>query len=712
MSTSSKMKGFLKKIGKNCRTGCSEPSYAFQQQVQVAGLPIADRLPDPEAPDCQQQQYGDGLFQCVGGRDEKDDELAQLQYVPLPDIDDGTNVIIIEISGKSRQNSVCSSNSSSYSNSSIMGDNMPMIEDSSPSTTFECHTHWKDSFYNLHDYYLDEALCDITVAVGNKNILCHRLVLACCSPYFKAMLTSNMKESRQQCIRIQDIDESALEALIGFMYTSKILLTIDTVQKLLYASSVLQIEVVANACCDFMKNHLHPTNCLGVRAFAELHGRFELMKVADRYTHDHFLEVIEHEEFAAISFSHFAPIIESSDILVKQETQVYEAVIRWVKQDVDNREMYLSKLIAKVRLPMVAANYLTEVVETEDLIRRSLTCRDLVDEAKNYHLSLHKVITHNCIKNVTSSIRARPRKSTSGVLFVVGGRSSSGDPFKSIECYDLRSDKWLRILEMSTKRRHVGVMAIKNKVYAIGGHDGKEHLNTMEVFDSKKNTWTTLAAMKNKRRGVAVAYLGGPLYACGGLDDSMCFQDVERYDPVSDSWSTAAPLNTPRGGVAVACLDGQIYAVGGNDGSTTLNSCERYDPHLNRWTVISPMKTRRAGLGLAAINGYLYVVGGFDDSSPLSTVERYNPATDTWCFMEPMITCRGGVGVSVLCGKIFAVGGHDGSHYLTSAECYDVDNNRWHTVRDMGQCRAGAGVVTVDCHISDLASAANVVSSV
>ena len=255
-------------------------------------------------------------------------------------------MIIIEISGKSRQNSVCSSSSSPS-----MGDGMPTtrIENSSPATTFECHTHWKDSFYNLHDYYKDESLCDITVAVGNKNILCHRLVLACCSPYFKAMLTSNMKESRQECITIQDIDEQALEALIGFMYTSKILLTVDTVQKLLYASSVLQIEVVAEACCEFMKNHLHPTNCLGVRAFAEQHGRFELVKAADKFTHDHFLEVLEQEEFRTISFQHLATIVESSDVLVEREAQVYEAVMRWVKQDAGSREQYLPKLISKVR---------------------------------------------------------------------------------------------------------------------------------------------------------------------------------------------------------------------------------------------------------------------------------------------------------------------------------------------------------------------------
>ena len=47
---------------------------------------------------------------------------------------------------------------------------------------------------------------------------------------------------------------------------------------------------------------------------------------------------------------------------------------------------------------------------------------------------------------------------------MVGGRGVSGDPFKSIECYDLRSDRWFRVTEMSTKRRHVGVIAIKGKL--------------------------------------------------------------------------------------------------------------------------------------------------------------------------------------------------------------------------------------------------------
>ena len=53
--------------------------------------------------------------------------------------------------------------------------------------------------------------------------------------------------------------------------------------------------------------------------------------------------------------------------------------------------------------------------------------------------------------------------SSSGVLFCVGGRGGSGDPFRSIECYSITKNSWFFGPEMNSRRRHVGVISVGGK---------------------------------------------------------------------------------------------------------------------------------------------------------------------------------------------------------------------------------------------------------
>jgi Kelch motif len=73
------------------------------------------------------------------------------------------------------------------------------------------------------------------------------------------------------------------------------------------------------------------------------------------------------------------------------------------------------------------------------------------DHRRQYAPQGHEMIGH---------VSYRVMCSYSGVLFCVGGRGASGTPFKTIECYDPRKDLWIHVVEMSTRRRHVGVVAV------------------------------------------------------------------------------------------------------------------------------------------------------------------------------------------------------------------------------------------------------------
>jgi kelch-like protein 1/4/5 len=58
----------------------------------------------------------------------------------------------------------------------------------------------------------------------------------------------------------------------------------DTIENLLAAACLLQLPQVVEVCCHFLMKLLHPSNCLGIRAFADAQGCIELMKVAHSYT--------------------------------------------------------------------------------------------------------------------------------------------------------------------------------------------------------------------------------------------------------------------------------------------------------------------------------------------------------------------------------------------------------------------------------------------
>ncbi|XP_026365551.2 kelch-like protein 8 isoform X1 [Ursus maritimus] len=573
--------------------------------------------------------------------------------------------------------------------------------DGEDSFIFEANEAWKDFHGSLLRFYENGELCDVTLKVGSKLISCHKLVLACVIPYFRAMFLSEMAEAKQTLIEIRDFDGDAIEDLVKFVYSSRLTLTVDNVQPLLYAACILQVELVARACCEYMKLHFHPSNCLAVRAFAESHNRIDLMDMADQYACEHFTEVVECEDFVSVSPQHLHKLLSSSDLNIENEKQVYSAAIKWLLANPQHHSKWLDETLAQVRLPLLPVDFLMGVVAKEQIVKQNLKCRDLLDEARNYHLHL----SSRAVPDFEYSIRTTPRKQTAGVLFCVGGRGGSGDPFRSIECYSINKNSWFFGPEMNSRRRHVGVISVEGKVYAVGGHDGNEHLGSMEMFDPLTNKWMMKASMNTKRRGIALASLGGPIYAIGGLDDNTCFNDVERYDIESDQWSTVAPMNSPRGGVGSVALINHVYAVGGNDGVASLSSVERYDPHLDKWIEVKEMGQRRAGNGVSELHGCLYVVGGFDDNSPLSSVERYDPRNNKWDYVAALTTPRGGVGIATVMGKIFAVGGHNGNAYLNTVEAFDPVLNRWELVGSVSHCRAGAGVAVCACLTSQIRDA-------
>ena len=73
------------------------------------------------------------------------------------------------------------------------------------------------------------------------------------------------------------------------------------------------------------------------------------------------------------------------------------------------------------------------------------------------------------------------------------------------EVFDPATGKWSALPPMGTQRQGLGVAALGEKLYAIGGNDGSSILKTAEVFDSATVKWTPLPPMGTQRDALGVA---------------------------------------------------------------------------------------------------------------------------------------------------------------------------------------------------------------
>jgi len=272
-------------------------------------------------------------------------------------------------------------------------------------------------------------LCDVLIKVGSKELNCHKVVLSACCPYFRAMFTREMAESRKNEVTIKDVDEKAMEQLIDFAYTAVIRIDENNVQTILPAACLLQLKEIQDACCEFLKKQLDPTNCLGIKSFADTHACTDLLHVADLFALHNFQDVKDSEEFMLLPLDQLCEIIASDELNVDSEEDVFLSVMKWVRFNIGERKFCLKEVLKHVRLPLLNARFLVGVVSADMLIKNNENCRELVDEAKNYLL-----LPEERLLKQGSRFKARQPTKRGEVLFAVGGWCT-GDAINSVERY-------------------------------------------------------------------------------------------------------------------------------------------------------------------------------------------------------------------------------------------------------------------------------------
>lgn len=406
-------------------------------------------------------------------------------------------------------------------------------------------------------------MCDATLTVGERDFAVHRIVLSASSSYFQVMFSSGMAESHLDRVEIHGVNANVFQTILDFIYTGQVDVNESNVQQLLPASQMLQVDDIEVICCEFLKHELDSSNCVGIYLFSDAHSCSTLSKSALDFIHRNFVEVSKQDEFLQLSKSALLQLLESEELKIETEEQVFEAAMRWVLHDLSRGREALGQILERIRLPLISPKFLENYIIScqSASIQRMLT--GILDGYRNYQSLARK----------QQKVHTQPRRASRKCFFIVGG-------------YNRR----------------------------IGGRwCDTSSLFTVEKFDSFLQTCDSFstAPMSFARSGHAVASVGGLVYAIGGENDSLIYDTVECYNPALNSWLVVAPLTAPRVACGVCVVEDFMFVIGGWVGSEIAEDIERYDPDLDCWEVVGKMETKRFYLGVTEMDGLIYATGNY-----------------------------------------------------------------------------------------------------
>ena len=146
--------------------------------------------------------------------------------------------------------------------------------------------------------------------------------------------------------------------------------------------------------------------------------------------------------------------------------------------------------------------------------------------------------------------------------------------------------------------------------------------------------WKQLASMEPACAQHCSVVLEDLIYAIGGFDGENCLNSVESYNPLTYEWKRSASLTNARKCAAATSVGGKIFVVGGfaNQSETSFElTCEMFDPCVNQWSLVSSLNVPRAECGIVCVDETVYVFGGEGDRNyVLNSMECYNAKCNGW----------------------------------------------------------------------------------
>uniref|UniRef100_F7EJJ0 BBSome complex member BBS5 n=1 Tax=Callithrix jacchus TaxID=9483 RepID=F7EJJ0_CALJA len=527
----------------------------------------------------------------------------------------------------------------------------------------------------LKDLLDEKKFIDCTLKAGDKSLPCHRLILSACSPYFREYFLSEIDEAKKKEVVLDNVDPAVLDLIIKYLYSASIDLNDGNVQDIFALASRFQIPSVFTVCVSYLQKRLAPGNCLAILRLGLLLDCPRLAISAREFVSDRFVQICKEEDFMQLSPQELISVISNDSLNVEKEEAVFEAVMKWVRTDKENRVKNLSEVFDCIRFRLMTEKYFKDHVEKDDIIKSNPELQKKIRVLKDAFAGKLPEPSKNVEKSGAGEVNGDvgdedllpgylndiPRHGMfvkDLILMVNDTAAVAYDPTEN-ECY-------LTALAEQIPRNHSSIVTQQNQIYVVGGlyvdEENKDQPLQSYFFqlDSIASEWVGLPPLPSARCLFGLGEVDDKIYVVAGKDlqTEASLDSVLCYDPVATKWNEVKKLPIKVYGHNVISHKGMIYCLGGKtDDKKCTNRVFIFNPKKGDWKDVAPMKTPRSMFGVAVHKGKIVIAGGVTEDGLSASVEAFDLTTNKWDVMTEFPQERSSISLVSLAGSLYAIGG-------------------------------------------------------
>ncbi|XP_008548708.1 kelch-like protein 7 [Microplitis demolitor] len=162
----------------------------------------------------------------------------------------------------------------------------------------------KNFLQSLRQFHTSKSFSDVVLIIGNEELPSHKIILSAHSPVLHAMLTTVMKEGKENRIEIKNFTADIIAEMLEYFYSGETAASKDVgaALRLLEVADMYQVQNLKNICEETLRKNINFKTVLCIIDVADDYDLPELRKQSMNFILENSKRVVELEEFKTLFF--------------------------------------------------------------------------------------------------------------------------------------------------------------------------------------------------------------------------------------------------------------------------------------------------------------------------------------------------------------------------------------------------------------------------